>query len=100
MMLNKNIKCIALSAVLIVTAFSCHSQEKGNRMDKKETEIIESYFSKSNFKNTQENFNKVNAELLGIQPETLQNGYNDLLIFNEPTNYQISREGKYIKNRK
>lgn len=96
-MLNKNIKCIVLSAVLIVTAFSCHSQEKGNRMDKKETEIIESYFSKSNFKNTQENFNKVNAELLGIQPETLQNGYNDLLIFNEPTNYQISREGEYIK---
>ncbi|WP_313000403.1 SH3 domain-containing protein [Chryseobacterium gleum] len=66
-------------------------------MDKKETEIIESYFTNHKFKNTKENFDKINMDLLGIRPDKLQDGYNDILIFNEATNYQISKEGKYIK---
>lgn len=66
-------------------------------MDSKETEIIESYFKNNKFENTKEQFNKINADLLGIKPEKLQDGYNDFLAFNEATNYQISKEGKYIK---
>ena len=76
---------------------SCHSQEKENTMDKKEIEIAENYFKKHHFNNNEENFNNVNENLLGIQPKVLQKGYNDIIIFNEPTNYQISKEGKYIK---
>lgn len=81
----------------ILTINSCQSQEKENTMDKKETEIIETYFTSHKFTNTEEQFNKINADLLGIKSEKLKNGYNDFLAFNEATNYQISKEGKYIK---
>lgn len=76
--------------------FSC-SGKQDEKMVEKETEIIESYFTHHKFKNTKENFDKINVDLLGIKPDKLQDGYNDILIFNEPTNYQISKEGKYTK---
>lgn len=69
----------------------------GVNTPQKETEIIGSYFTNHKFKNTEENFNKINADLLGIKADKLQSGYNDFLVFNEATNYQISKEGKYIK---
>lgn len=97
MIRNKKIRKTVFIIVSILTINSCHSQEKENTMDKKETEIIESYFSNHKFKNTKENFDKINMDLLGIRPDKLQDGYNDILIFNEATNYQISKEGKYIK---
>lgn len=92
-----------ISLIFILALFSCNGQEsktkmkKENTMDSKETEIIESYFKNNKFENTKEQFNKINADLLGIKPEKLQDGYNDFLAFNEATNYQISKEGKYIK---
>jgi hypothetical protein len=76
--------------------FSCSYKQK-EKITEKETEIIESYFTNHKFNNTEENFDKINKGLLGIKPDKLQNGYNNLLIFNEATNYQISKEGKYIK---
>jgi hypothetical protein len=94
---NNKIRKTVLLIVSILTINSCHSQEKENTMDKKETEIIESYFTNQKFKNTKENFDKINMDLLGIKSDKLQDGYNDILIFNEATNYQISKEGKYIK---
>lgn len=94
---NKKIRKTVFLIMSILTINSCHSQEKENTMDKKETEIIGSYFTNHKFKNTKENFDKINVDLLGIKPDKLQDGYNDILIFNEPTNYQISKEGKYIK---
>lgn len=97
MIRNKKIKKTVFLIMAIMTINSCHSQEKENIMDKKETEIIESYFNTHKFKNTEEQFNKVNEDLLGIKPGKLQDGYNDFLAFHEATNYQISKEGKYIK---
>lgn len=94
---NKKIRKTVFLIMSILAINSCHSQEKENTMDKKETEIIESYFTHHKFKNTKENFDKINVDLLGIKPDKLQDGYNDILIFNEATNYQISKEGKYIK---
>ncbi len=94
---NNKIRKTVLLIVSILTINSCHSQEKENTMDKKETEIIESYFINQKFKNTKENFDKINMDLLGVRPDKLQDGYNNILIFNEATNYQISKEGKYIK---
>ncbi|WP_213278463.1 SH3 domain-containing protein [Chryseobacterium indologenes] len=76
--------------------FSC-SVKKEKKIIEKETEIIENYFTHHKFKNTKENFDKINLDLLGIKPDKLQDGYNDILIFNEATNFQISKEGKYIK---
>ncbi|QXU49238.1 SH3 domain-containing protein [Chryseobacterium sp. D764] len=83
--------------ILLSFAFFSCSGKQDEKMVEKETEIIESYFTHHKFKNTKENFDKVNANLLGIKPDKLQNGYNNVLIFNEATNYQISKEGKYIK---
>ena len=94
---NKKIKRLTLLILSFIAFVSCHSQEKESIMEKKETKIIENYFAKQRFKNTEENFNKVNQNLLGILPNQLQNGYNNLMIFNESTDYQISKEGKFIK---
>ena len=94
---NNKIKKTVFLIMSILTINSCQSQEKENTMDKKETEIIETYFTSHKFTNTEEQFNKINADLLGIKSEKLKNGYNDFLAFNEATNYQISKEGKYIK---
>lgn len=69
----------------------------GANSQNKETKIIEKYFNSHKFTNSKENFNKINVHLLGIKSEKLQDGYNDFLAFNEATNYQISKEGKYIK---
>lgn len=97
MIRNKKIRKTVFLIVSILTINSCHSQEKENIMDKKETEIIESYFTNHKFKNTKENFDKINMDLLGVKPDKLQDGYNDILIFNEATNYQLSKDGKYVK---
>ncbi|MCS4302312.1 SH3 domain-containing protein [Chryseobacterium sp. BIGb0232] len=85
---------------LIFILISCSGNQKESTLpspESKETKIIESYFKNNKFENTEEQFNKINADLLGIQPKKLQDGYNDFLAFNEATNYQISKEGKYIK---
>ena len=76
--------------------FSCSGNQEVKIVEK-ETEIIESYFINQKFKNTKENFDKINMDLLGVRHDKLQDGYNNILIFNEATNYQISKEGKYIK---
>ncbi len=94
---SNKIKNTIILVVSFMTFFSCHSQEKENKMDKKESTIINDYFAKYKFKNTEDNFNKVNENLLGILPNKLQNGYNDILIFNESTDYQISKEERFIK---
>lgn len=93
----KKISFLTTIILSVMVFHSCHSQEKENPMDKKEIEISENYFKKHHFNNNEENFNNVNENLLGIQPDVLQKGYNDIIIFNEPTNYRISKEGKYIK---
>lgn len=96
MTLNNKFKNTIL--LISITSFiSCYSQEKENNMDKKETAIIENYFSKYKFQNTEVVFEKVNKNLLGISSDNLEKGYNNVLIFNEPTDYQISKEGKFIK---
>lgn len=93
----KKISFLTTIILSVMVFHSCHSQEKENPMDKKETELITNYFSKHNFDNSEQSFENVNENLLGIKPDILQKGYNDITIFNEPTNYQISKEGKYIK---
>lgn len=49
--------------------FSCSGKQEEKIM---ETEIIESYFTNQKFKNTKENFDKINMDLLGIRPDKLQ----------------------------
>lgn len=53
--------------------------------------------SKSQFQNSKENFENINKELLGIDNQNLEDGYNEIVIFNEAIDYQISKEEKYIK---
>ncbi|MBP2615888.1 hypothetical protein [Chryseobacterium jejuense] len=76
---------------LIFILISCSGKQKESTLpspENKETKTIESYFKNNKFKNTEEQFNKINVDLLGIKPEKLQGGYNDFLAFNEATKYQ------------
>ncbi|KMQ67952.1 hypothetical protein ACM39_11505 [Chryseobacterium sp. FH2] len=60
-------------------------------------EMFSKILNKSRFQNSEENFENINKELLGINTKNLEKGYNEIRLFNETTDYQISKEGKYIK---
>ncbi|MDR3025140.1 SH3 domain-containing protein [Chryseobacterium sp.] len=85
-------------ALIMVFNISCQGQEnKSSNIEKKEMEIFSKILNKSQFQNPEENFENINKELLGINTRNLEEGYNEINIFNEAIDYQISKEGKYIK---
>lgn len=63
----------------------------------KEIEIFTNVLKKTNYKNTKENFDNINKDILGIDARDLKVGYNDINILCEPIDYQIFKEGRYIK---
>lgn len=93
MMLNKYTYIL-----LILFNISCQGQDnKKINIEKKEIEMFTDILNKSNYKNTKENFENINKDVLGINTHDLKEGYNNINILDEPTDYQISKEGKYIK---
>lgn len=92
-MLNKYIY-----ALIMIFNISCQGQEnRSSKIEKKEMEMFSKILSKSQFQNSKENFENINKELLGIDNQNLEEGYNEIVIFNEAIDYQISKEEKYIK---
>ncbi|MBS7231161.1 SH3 domain-containing protein [Flavobacterium psychroterrae] len=84
--------------LLILLNISCQGQDnKKNNIEKKEIEMFTSVLNKSNYKNTKENFENVNKDIIGIDASDLKEGYNDINILDESIDYQISKEGRYIK---
>lgn len=84
--------------LLILLNISCQGQDnKVNNIEKKEIEMFTNVLNKSNYKNTKENFENVNKDIIGIDTHTLKEGYNDISILGESIDYQICKEGKYIK---
>jgi hypothetical protein len=84
--------------LLILLNISCQGQDnKKINVEKKEIEMFTDILNKSNYKNTKENFENINKDVIGINNLDLKDGYNDINILNEPTDYQISKEGRYIK---
>lgn len=84
--------------LLIFLNISCQGQDnKVNNIEKKEIEMFTNVLNKSNYKNTNENFENVNKDIIGIDNRNLKEGYNDINILGESIDYQICKEGKYIK---
>lgn len=84
--------------LLILLNISCQGQDnKKNNIEKKEIEMFTNVLNKSNYTNTEENFEKVSKDVLGINTRDLKEGYNDINILGESIDYQICKEGKYIK---
>ena len=88
---------ILVLLVSIVSFSSCNSQTKEKRNEKNEIEMFINVLNKSNYKNTNENFENVNKDIIGIDNRNLKEGYNDINILGESIDYQICKEGKYIK---
>lgn len=85
-------------ALIMIFNISCQGQEnRSSKIEKKEMEMFSKILSKSQFQNSKENFENINKELLGIDNQNLEDGYNEIVIFNEAIDYQISKEEKYIK---
>lgn len=95
------IRIILIATILMfITLSSCNGQGTDNKkinVEKKEIEMFTDILNKSNYKNTDENFENINKDVIGINNHDLKEGYNDINILNEPTDYQISKEGRYIK---
>ncbi len=84
--------------LLIFLNISCQGQDnKINNTEKKEIEMFTHILNKSNFKTTSENFENVNKDIIGIETRDLKEGYNNINILGESIDYQICKEGKYIK---
>lgn len=87
-----------LYILIMIFNISCQGQEgKNSNIEQKEMEKFNDILTKSNFKNSKSNFESTNKELLGYKSQNLDDGYNEIIIFNEPIDYQISKEGKFIK---
>ncbi|WP_029269176.1 SH3 domain-containing protein [Flavobacterium sp. KJJ] len=84
--------------LLILLNISCQGQgDKKNNIKKKEIEMFTNVLSKSNYKNTEENFEKVNKDIIGVDTHDLKGGYDDINILGESIDYKICKEGRYIK---
>lgn len=97
-MLNK--KHILIILLSIITS-SCNSQNKKNpdNIEIKEITLIKKVLAKNNYNLKDELvFNSINTEYLGIKPADIhEKSYNDIKIQNQNIDYQISKDGKFIK---
>lgn len=83
--------------MFLFSLISCEQDNKTSNPEKKEIEMFSKILIKSQFQNSKENFENINKELLGINTKDLKEGYNQIEIFSESSDYQISKNEKYIK---
>lgn len=85
-------------SLLIILFYSCQGQKNESiNTEKKEMKLFTEILLQSNFKNSKENFENINGKFLGIKTSNLVEGYNEIKIFNESIDYQLSKGGNFIK---
>lgn len=97
-MLNKK---IILVIFVMISVTSCNGQNKKKTvtMEAKEIALFTKVLNQNNYNLKEENsFENMNMEYLGIKPNSINNkSYDNIKVQNEFIDYQISKDGKFIK---
>ncbi len=98
MMLNKKI-IIAIFVIINITSCKGQNKKKSDNMEIKEITLFTKVLNQNNYNLKDESsFENMNMEYLGIKPNEIHTkSYDNIKIQNEFIDYQISKDGKFIK---